>query len=98
MSVAAAVIGGFVCKAIGRTDQSVKILVGVVIVLGVISVFYEMGMERAGGVRPDDIAMFDAMANGIQPVWLSWLNPILGVVGVLYGGKLKGSAPTESQE
>ena len=98
LSLAAAVAGGFVCKAIGRTDLSVKILIGVVIVLGVISVFYEMGMERAAGVRPDDIPMFEAMTNGIQPVWLSWLNPILGAVGVFYGGKLKSSSPAETQE
>lgn len=98
LSVAAAVLAGYLCKAIGKTALSVNILVGIVLVLGVVSAFYEMGMEPATAVRPDDLPMFEAMANGIQPVWLSWLNPVLGAVGVLYGGKLKDPVTAEPEE
>jgi hypothetical protein len=98
LSVAAAVLAGFVCKAIGKTGLSVNILVGIVLVLGVVSAFYEMGMEHMTTPRPDDIPMFEAMSNGIQPVWLSWLNPILGAIGVMYGGKLKGPVKEESAD
>ncbi len=92
LGLVAAVAGGFVCKSIGRTDLSVQILIGIVLVLGVVSALYQIGMEPVAGVRPDDISIFEAMNNGIQPAWLSWLNPILGAIGVFYGGGLKNRA------
>ena len=98
LSVAAAVAGGFVCKAIGRTDLSVNILIGIILVIGVISALYQMGVEPPDSTRPDSVPMFEAMANGIQPAWLSWLNPILGAVGVWFGGRLKKSVPAVSEE
>ncbi len=97
LSVVAAVVGGFVCKAIGRTDLAVNILIGIILVVGVIAAFYQMGVEPADSARPESVPMLEAMSNGIQPVWLSWLNPILGAVGVWYGGRLKKTAPAGSE-
>jgi hypothetical protein len=93
LSLVAAVAGGFICKAMGRTDSSVNILIGIILVVGVISAWFQMGVEPPDSTRPDVVPMLEAMTKGIQPAWLSWLNPILGAVGVWFGGRLKKAAP-----
>jgi len=92
VSFVAVVGAGYVCRAIAGSDTGVKILVGVVLVLGLIAVIAELVAERPMEVRPDDVPMFEAMMKGVQPLWLTMLNPILGIAGVLYGGRLKSPA------
>ncbi len=46
----------------------------------------------AVGVRPDAVSMFDAMNSLQQPVWLLWLNPVFGVIGVVLGAGLETRA------
>lgn len=40
-------------------------------------------------VRDGSLSNMEAMMQARQPVWMSILNPILGVVGVLVGSRLK---------
>jgi hypothetical protein len=48
--------------------------------------------------RPDDrptartgeVGMMEAMMNARQPAWIALLNPVIGVVGVWIGARLKG--------
>ncbi len=96
VGLVAAVVGGYTCKWIGRTERAVQILLGIVVVLGLLTIVSEMAIEKVASGRPDEVPMFEAMANGIQPGWLTWLNPILGVVGVLYGARLKGGSAAET--
>jgi hypothetical protein len=35
--------------------------------------------------------MFDAMVSAEQPAWIMWLNPVVGVIGLLLGAKLEAS-------
>ena len=91
VGVLAAVAGGYVCAAIAKNPRGPKYLVGVVLVLGIlfaIPVLTGSG-DVAATVRPDTVAMFDAMSNAKQPAWIVLLNPLLGAVGVLIGAKLR---------
>ncbi len=91
-SIGVAVLGGYVAQAIAKNDMGVKILAGIVLVMGLITAIIEMNTERAMEVRPDDVPLMEAMMKGIQPIWLTFLNPIIGVVGVLFGGRLKAGS------
>jgi len=36
--------------------------------------------------------MFDAMTSALQPSWTLWANPVIGIIGVLFGATLEGRA------
>lgn len=74
------------------------VLLGIVVVLGVAGAL--LGADAPPiGARPDDVSMFDAMNSAQQPTWLRWLNPVLGVVGALYGaGKVAKGRTTASAD
>lgn len=95
----AAVVGGLICARVADGPWGVRLLVAIVVVLGVLVAtgFLEMtGLEGVAdadpGPRPDDVGMFEAMSTAQQPVWLAWLNPLIGAVGVILGGRIKRSA------
>ncbi|MGH9868686.1 MAG: hypothetical protein ACREAA_11060 [Candidatus Polarisedimenticolia bacterium] len=89
----AAVAGGCVCMAIARTPKGPLTLCIVVVVLGVLFAIPTLmgGPDERPTVRTGDVANMDAMMNARQPAWLMVLNPILGAVGVMVGGRLKGA-------
>ena len=80
-----AYIGGQVCASVAHDAKGAMILIGMMIVLGVVSAL--MPVEVATGPRPDDVSMWEATMSARQPAWLSWLNPLIGVVGVWLGSK-----------
>jgi hypothetical protein len=87
----AAIAGGYVTATISPDARAIKILIGIVIVLGIVSALPVI-MQSAPPPelpRPDELPMFEAMSKGQQPLWLALLNPLIGVVGVIAGGKLK---------
>jgi hypothetical protein len=91
VGLGAAIAGGFVCALIARDPRGPKWLVAVVVALGIlfaIPVLTGAGAAATGGPRPEDVPMFEAMMNAIQPVWVALLNPLLGAVGVLVGARM----------
>ena len=82
----AAVVGGFVCGKVAGDDRGVLMLVVLVVVLGVANALFQAPV--AGAVRPDGVAMLDAAGLAREPRWVSWLNPVLGLVGALLGARL----------
>lgn len=95
----AGLAGGLVCSKVAADRRGVWMLLVLVVVLGVavaVGEFETAGMgvsesPSAGGTRPADVSMTEAMMSAQQPVWLAWLNPVLGVIGVLLGARgLKG--------
>ena len=81
--------GGFSCSKLAASRQGVAILVGLVIVLAIVAALPDAATGPA--MRPDDISMFDAMTSAEQPSWILWLNPVIGVLGVVLGAKLEES-------
>ncbi len=55
---------------------------------GVYSAIFYMP-EAVGEVRPEGVAIFDAMAAAESPRWLSWLNLPLSVAGLLLGARVR---------
>jgi hypothetical protein len=91
LSIVAAVAGGYVAASIAKTATPIKVLVGLVLILGVVSVFMGMGGSEAGlpVVRDTNPNVWDAMSVSKQPMWIALLNPLLAVGGILFGASLR---------
>ena len=85
-----AIIGGFICAVIAKGGKAPLALAIVVFVLGLLLAIPSLMVEKANAVRPGgDIPMFEAMQKAKEPRWVPFTFPIIGVIGVLVGGKLK---------
>jgi hypothetical protein len=86
----AAILGGWTCIAIARKRGAVTALVVVIIVLGALSAIPAiMAAGAPEAVRDGSLSNMDAMMKARQPVWMAIMNPLLGIAGVLVGGRLK---------
>ena len=81
--------GGFSCSKLAASRQAVAILIGVVILFAILAALPDAATDL--GVRPDGVSMFDAMTSAQQPRWMQWINPVIGVIGVLFGATLEES-------
>lgn len=91
----AAVIGGLVCVIIAKDHQVAIWLAGLVLVLGIILAIPALGVseEEMSKVREGNVDNMTAMQNAKQPPVALILNPILGVIGVIAGSRLKKKQP-----
>lgn len=85
----AAVIGGFVSVTISDDPKVPRALAIVVIVIGLISAIQTMNADPVAASRGADVGNLAAMMNATQPTWVALLNPIIGVIGVMLGARLK---------
>jgi MFS family permease len=91
LSVIAALLGGWLCRLIGRSPKAPVALAALVLVLGILSAFLEM-KKVVPAVRLGDVNNMQAMQNAKTPAWLLFLNPVIGMAGVMAGSKLKREA------
>ncbi len=80
-----AYVGGRVCARVAHDARAATILIAIMIVLGAVTAL--MPVDVAVEPRPDDVSMMEATAGARQPAWLSWLNPLIGVVGIWLGSR-----------
>lgn len=86
---AAAALGGAVSAAIAKNRKGPIVLAGIVLALG-------LGMALAVATAPTQglvertagVGNLEAMSRGVQPVWVAFVNPFLGVAGVWLGAGL----------
>jgi len=90
LSLIAAVGGGLVAGWISRDPRTLVYLAGLVIVLGIgMAIPETMHDDRNDPVfRSSELSNRDAMMQAQQPLWLTFLNPFLGAMGVMVGGGL----------
>jgi hypothetical protein len=93
VSLGAAVAGGKVCAIIAKNAKAVLALAGIVLILGLCSATLVLMASDTGEakVRTGDVPNMEAMMNAKQPTWVALLTPLIGVAGVMIGGRLKGS-------
>lgn len=101
VSLGAALAGGKICLLIGRSAKAVFGLVGLVFVLGLLSAL--PALKRVEGdlkPRAAGTSNLEAMMHAKQPTWVLVLTPVIGVVGVLAGGRQRkpGEPPTVSNQ
>lgn len=84
------IAGGFICAAIAKRGKAVTVLAIVAFVLGLLLSIPTLMVPRTGAARAtDDVPMFEAMQKAEEPRWVPFTQPVIGVIGILIGGKLK---------
>ena len=88
LGLAGALIGGWVARYVSPKSHAVPALAALVLVFGLTSALAARNEAvPQGGARGPDATMTDVMANARQPTWIMLVNPLLGAVGVLIGGR-----------
>jgi hypothetical protein len=90
LSLAAAVVGGWVAVSISRRHKTAVVLAGVVVVLGIILAIPTLNAPKLNEVRDGSVGNTQAMMKAQQPPAVSILNPIIGAIGVMLGARLRG--------
>lgn len=88
-----AVLGGWVCAAIARTPTATTALAVILLVLGVVIAIPSFTQTVAPKPRLGPVGHMEAMQSGQTPAWVAVLNPIVGAVGVMLGGRLRKRQP-----
>jgi hypothetical protein len=95
LGLLAAVVGGWVCATIARAPKPPMALAVLVVVLGLMGAVSVLMSPDEGGlsVREGGASNLEAMKNARQPAWVAFLNPFVGVAGVLLGAGLARREP-----
>jgi len=96
----AAFVGGAVARKIGRSLRTIKILVGIVLVLGIVLALtaesaYESRLAGAGAAADKpaaELSFFEAGKVAKNPTWYDWIIPLIGTAGVVLGGRKPSAA------
>jgi hypothetical protein len=93
----AALLGGRVSRRIAGTEAGPRSLAVVVVLLGILLAIPTFGADAAEMVaRTGDTPMFEAIGLAKTPAWVNLLNPVIGAIGVLIGGKVIGTRDSAS--
>ncbi len=87
----AALIAGFICVAIGKTEKAAMGLAIAIFVFGMVLAIPSVIANKSNqdAARPANVSNMEAMQKAKEPMWAPFLFPFLGVAGALVGGKLK---------
>jgi hypothetical protein len=88
----AAIAGGWVARKLGRSALGVKILVGLMLVLGLYGALtaeasYQKRSAEAVAKPASELTFMEAGQVAKNPAWYNWVIPFVGVAGALLGGR-----------
>lgn len=87
VSIVGALVGGAVCALIAKSLTPVKVLAGMVLVLGAAAAV--VGVQRPEpGERKPGLTVREALEQGREPNWYLIANPIIGAAGVFVSGMM----------
>lgn len=89
ISFLGAVIGGFIVKRIGRSMTGVVVLAVLCVIGGAINAIGQM-YKPDPPARQSGVTTVEAMQQRKEPTWYTLLIPLIGVVGVMIGGRGNG--------
>lgn len=92
LGFAAAVVGGWVSRAIARSQAGPRALAVLVLALGLIMAASIAASPPPPAVRDAALSNMEAMGKAQTPLWVAVLNPFIGAAGVLLGGRLRKGA------
>ncbi|TVP55848.1 MAG: hypothetical protein EA351_09545 [Gemmatimonadales bacterium] len=99
LNLVGAVLGGWVAARVGGRPASRPAVVSLLLVLVILGVWMAITQTTASdeavvAIDPaSDLSPFEAAAVAIQPLWISWVLPALGGLGVWMGGVLGHPRP-----
>jgi len=88
----AAFLGGWVAFKVGRSGLAVKILVGLMLVLGLYGALtaessYQKRVANAVDKPVADLTFMEAGQVAKSPAWYNWIIPFVGAAGAMLGGR-----------
>lgn len=90
VSLAAALVAGYVCAMIARSMGAPKFLAGLVLVLGLLQAGWLVVHPNPDpGARTGDVPNFEAMTKAQTPLWVTIIMSVIGAGGVMIGGRAK---------
>lgn len=89
LGLIAAVAGGYVASMAGKGFTAVKILAGIILVMGALTAAMVAFTPAPTESRTTDVANMEAMTKAQTPLWIAILNPIIGIVGAVVGGRMR---------
>jgi hypothetical protein len=99
LGLIAAIAGGWLCALIARGGKAPIALAIVVLVLGGLASIsaFQPPDEDAPTERTAEVGNWEAMMYARTPPIAALLNPVVGVVGIMIGARLKGggAAPAD---
>ena len=87
LTIIGGLFGGWMCAKIGRSTTPVKVLAGIVLVLGLIMAYFTLQKPYPADPRPAGMTVMQIMEVGREPTWFALANPVIGAVAVLAGGR-----------
>ena len=89
LNFVAAFLGGLVCSLIAKNPRASMSLAAVVLVLGLVMAIPVLtgAIGEPPATRDASVGNLEAMQHARQPAWSSVASPLIGVVGVLIGGR-----------
>ncbi len=86
------IIAGLICAAIAKGGRAPLALAAVVLVLGLGAALLRTSLRPdTHEVRIGSVSQKDARDKARHPVWVVFLGPFIGAIGVVIGGKLRRS-------
>jgi amino acid transporter len=90
LSFLAALVGGYTCAVIAKTNRAAQVLAGIVVVLGILVAIPALrSTDTRPNTRTGDVPNIEAMQKARTPGWVALMNPLIGAVGVMVGAGLK---------
>ena len=87
------IIAGLICAAIARGGKAPLALAAVVLVLGLGAALLRTSLRPdTHEARIGSVSQQDARDKARHPLWVVFLGPFIGAVGVVIGGKLRRRA------
>ena len=84
------IIAGLICAAIAKGGKAPLALAAGVLVLGLGAALLRTSLHPdTHEVRIGNVSQTDARDKARHPMWVLFLGPVIGAVGVVVGGKLK---------
>jgi hypothetical protein len=87
----AAILGGYVCAVVAQNAGGPNLLAAAVLVLGLVSAGFTLWerVDHSTSVRPPGVEIAEAARNAEEPAWAAFVNPFIGVAGILLGCRLR---------
>jgi uncharacterized membrane protein YfcA len=82
-----ALLGGWLCARVAASAKAVIALAILVVVLGLLMAVPTLSSPQNTSPRPANVPNMEAMMKAQTPPWIAFLNPVIGVVGVMVGGR-----------
>ena len=84
-----ALAGGWATGRVGKNSQAFLILVLIVLVVGIGFAAYAMtsSAEMVQDADPFEWSFWEACQREVQPTWFYFVLPLVGALGVLWGGR-----------